>query len=148
MLAVLGSGSLAQESVVKTGSYLDSRGPYDPRPYQQVHLADRLFLGTDFLETKNQRWIEQGFAYGGYFSFNFQLSSEDSSSHGMGDSFLDGEFLYLAEAGFGHDMDCPNETIFRVTASHLDLDGDNPEDGPGQLLMVSAERQLGLRAFE
>jgi hypothetical protein len=297
ILLIYAGELFAQESVVKTGSYLDSRGPYDPRPYKQVHLADRLFLGSDFFEAKNQRWIDRGFAYGGYFSFNTQLGSEDSTLHGMSetlligvweilqqtnvagrwvfgvahdhtigglttrefadrqglvetpddldtspdktfttlgllawehefytgpdqgwgyragqlfaagyfgsavyldddrkffmarplaaaagaqwvgsndiglganlvlwhsgyyvsvaaidgkanrkypqfDSFLDGEFLYLAEAGFEHNLDGPNETIFRVTASHLDLDGDNPENGPGQSLIVSAERRF------
>jgi hypothetical protein len=290
----------AQESIVKTGSYLASRGPYDPRPFDQVHLSDRLFLGTDFYQAKNQKWIDQGFALGGYFSFNVQLGSEDSTLHGMSEtlvigvwetlresnvagrwvfgvahdhtigglttrefadrqglvetpddldtspdktftalgllawehefytgpqqgwgyrvgqlftpgyfgsavyldddrkyfmarplaaaagaqwvgnndiglgahlvlwqgayyvsvaaidgkanrkypqlsSFLDGQFLYLAEVGYERDLDGPNEFILRITASHLDLDGENPAEGPGQSLMLSVERRFSGR---
>ena len=291
------SAPLAQESVVKTGSYLNDRGPYDPRPFDQVYLADRLFLGSDFFEAKNERWIEEGIAYGGYIAANFQLGNKESTPHIMSETLLiavweplrkenvvgrwvfglahdhtlgslttrefadrqdlvetpddldtspdktfttlgllaweqefhtapdqgwgyragqlfapgyfgsavyldddrkffmarplaaaagaqwvgnndiglganlvfwkrdyymsvaaidgkanrqypdfkslvDGEFLYLAEIGFEHDLDGPNETIFRLTGSHLDLDGNNPEKGPGQSLMFSAERRF------
>lgn len=288
----------AQEpSKVKTGSYLDARGPYDPRPFKGTHFVDSFILGDDYFSSKNQRWKNDDFAIGGYISLNVQLGSEDNQLHGMSeslligaweplrneneagrlvfgiahdhtvgslttrefsdrqglvettddldtspdktfttlgllawehefytgpnqgwgyragqlfaagyfgsavyldddrqffmarplataagaqwvgnndiglganlvfwqdayyvsvaaldgkanrkypqfDSLLDGELLYLAEAGFERDLGGPNEAILRITASHLDLSGQSPEEGPGQSLMLSAEHQF------
>ena len=55
-------------------------------------------------------------------------------------SLGDGELLYLGEVGFERDVGGPNELALRVTASHLDVrDGENPQQGPGQSLMISAD---------
>ena len=287
----------AEESMVKTGTYLSGRGPYDSRPFKGTHLVDSLIFGDDFFRSKNQRWIDEGFAFGGYVAVNTQLGSEDSTLHSMSetlfigaweplrksneagrvvfglahdhtigsqttrefanrqglvetpddldtspdktfttlgllawehefhtgpnqgwgyragqlfvtgyfgsavyldddrkffmarplatpagaqwvgnndiglganlllwrgpyyvsvaaidgkanrkypqfDSLLDGQLLYLAEVGFERDLDGPNEAIFRVTTSHLDLPGQNPGDGPGQSLMLTGERRF------
>lgn len=300
ILFVFATIAWAQESNVKTGSYLGGRGPYDPRPFEQTHLSDRLFLGTDFFKAKNQRWIDQGFAFGGYVSLNVQLGSKDSTLHGMSEtlligaweplresnqagrwvfgvahdhtlgglttrefadrqglvetpddldtnpdktfttlgllawehefytgpnqgwgyragqlfaagyfgsavyldddrkyfmarplasaaaaqwvgsndiglganlvlwqgsyyvsvaaidgkanrkypqfnSLLDGKLLYIAEVGFERDLDGPNEAIVRIATSHLDLSGQNPEQGSGQSLILSAERRFNGR---
>ena len=297
VLMAFAAVSWAQESVVKTGNFLGGRGPYDPRPFEQTHLANHFLLGADFFRTKNQQWIDDGFAVGGYVSVNIQLGSEDGTMHGMSESLiigawetlrksdeagrwvfgiahdhtigslttrefadrqglvetpddldtspdktfttlgllawehefytgpdqgwgyragqlyvagyfgsavyldddrkffiarplatpagaqwvgnndiglganlvlwqgpfyvsvaaidgkanreypqfnslLDGELLYLAEAGFERDLDGPNEAIIRITTSHLDLTGQNPEEGPGQSLILSAERRF------
>jgi len=58
-------------------------------------------------------------------------------------SLWDGEFLYLGEVGYERDADGPNESAVRLTVSHLDVrDGDNPAAGPGQSIMVSADRRF------
>ncbi len=297
VLFVLSTAAWAQESVVRTGNYLAGRGPYDARPFEQTHLTDRLLLGSDFFNSKNQQWLDEGFAIGGYVSVNTQLGSKDSTLHSMSESLiigvweilrksneagrwvfgvahdhtigslttrefadrqglvetpddldtspdqtfttlgllawehefytgadqgwgyragqlyvagyfgsavyldddrkyfmarpmasaagaqwvgnndiglganlvvwqgpyyvsvaaidgkanreypqfnslLDGELLYLAEVGFERDLDGSNEAIIRITTSHLDLTGQNPEEGPGQSLMLSAERRF------
>ena len=55
-------------------------------------------------------------------------------------SLADGQFLYLGEVGFERDVDGPNEAALRVTFSHLDVnDGENPEKGAGQSVMVSGD---------
>jgi len=300
-LMLIGVGSAgAQEAGVRTGSYLGGRGPYDPRPFEDTRLGDRLFLGADFFQSKNRHWIEEGFAIGGYVSLNMQGGSEDSKLHSMSetliigaweplrqaneagrwvfglahdhvigdlttrefadrqglvetpddldtspdktfttlgllawehefhtqadggwgyragqlfaagyfgsavyldddrkffmarplaaaagaqwvgnndiglganvvvwrnpyyislaaidgkanrkypdfDSLLDGELLYLGEVGIESDLDGPNEAIVRLTATHLDLSGENPEEGPGESMMFSAERRFGGR---
>jgi hypothetical protein len=59
-------------------------------------------------------------------------------------SLLDGQLLYLAEVGYEHDLEGPDETALRLTFSHLDVeDGDAPQRGPGQSLMVS-----GVKTFD
>ena len=59
-------------------------------------------------------------------------------------SLADGQLLYLAELGFERDVDGPNEAAVRLTVSHLDLrDGEGPEHGPGQSVMISADRHFG-----
>jgi hypothetical protein len=61
-------------------------------------------------------------------------------------SLVDGKFLYLGEIGFERDVDGPNEAAVRLTISHLDLDdGEGPEHGPGQSVMVSGDRQFNGR---
>jgi len=54
-----------------------------------------------------------------------------------------GQLLYLGEIGFERDVDGPNETAIRFTASHLDLDdGENPAGGRGQSLMISGDKRF------
>jgi len=54
------------------------------------------------------------------------------------DSLLDGQFLYLLEVGYEHDLDGPNEAWLRLTYSYLDVrDGESPGNGPGHALIVS-----------
>jgi hypothetical protein len=61
-------------------------------------------------------------------------------------SFFDGEFLYLGEIGWERDADGPNETALRLTVSYLDVhDGEGPEHGPGQSVMVSGDRKFNGR---
>ncbi len=56
-------------------------------------------------------------------------------------SLTDGEFLYLGEVGLEWDYDGPNEAAVRLTVSHLDLDdGEGPEHGPGQSVMLSGDK--------
>jgi hypothetical protein len=81
----------------------------------------------------------------GYYVSIAAIDGKANRKYPQLDSFLDGEFLYLAEVGYEDDLDGPNEIIFRVTASHLDLSGENPEKGPGQSLMVSTERRFNDR---
>ena len=58
-------------------------------------------------------------------------------------SLGDGQLLYLGEVGFERDFDGPDEAALRITVSHLDLhDGEGPEHGPGQSLMVSGDRRF------
>ena len=59
-------------------------------------------------------------------------------------SIADGQLLYLGEVGFERGMDGPDERAVRLTFSHLDVhDGDAPGKGPGQSVMVSADRRFG-----
>ncbi|MBW2510024.1 MAG: carbohydrate porin [Deltaproteobacteria bacterium] len=61
-------------------------------------------------------------------------------------SFFDGQYLYLGEIGFERDVDGPNEAALRLTVSHLDLDdGDGPEAGPGQSVMLSGDKHFNGR---
>jgi hypothetical protein len=61
-------------------------------------------------------------------------------------SLFDGQFLYLGEIGFERDVDGPNEAALRLTVSHLDLDdGEGPEHGPGQSVMLSGDRHFNGR---
>jgi len=300
LLAVFASTPIAKESDVKTGSYLRDRGPYDPRPFVDVHAVESFILGANFYQAKNQRWLDEGYVFGGYISLNVQAGSEDDTLHGMSetlligawevlrqantagrwifglahdhtvgslttrefadrqglvetpddldtspdktfttlgllaweqefhtgtdklwgyragqlfaagyfgsavyldddrnffmarpmaaaagaqwvgnndiglginlvarqgshyvsvaaidgkanrkypqfDSLLDWELLYLAEVGLERDLGGPNETAVRITASHLDLSGENPNEGPGQSLMFTAERRFNNR---
>jgi len=58
-------------------------------------------------------------------------------------SVFDGQLLYLGEIGFESDVDGPNEAAIRVTVSHLDVaDGEEPELGPGQSLMISGDKRF------
>ena len=57
-------------------------------------------------------------------------------------SIKDGRLLYIGEFGYENDLGGPNEAALRVTVSHLDLPGENPEKGRGQSLMISGERQF------
>jgi hypothetical protein len=297
LLAVFASTPIAKESDVKTGSYLRDRGPYDPRPFVDVHAVESFILGANFYQAKNQRWLDEGYVFGGYISLNVQAGSEDDTLHGMSetlligawevlrqantagrwifglahdhtvgglttrefadrqglvetpddldtspdktfttlgllaweqefytgtdklwgyragqlfaagyfgsavyldddrnffmarplaaaagaqwvgnndiglginlvarqgshyvsvaaidgkanrkhpqfDSLLDWELLYLAEVGLERDLGGPDETVVRLTASHLDVSGESPNEGPGQSLMFSAERRF------
>jgi hypothetical protein len=297
LLAVFASTPIAKESDVKTGSYLRDRGPYDPRPFVDVRAVESFILGANFYQAKNQRWLEEGYVFGGYISLNVQAGSEDDTLHGMSetlligawevlrqantagrwifglahdhtvgglttrefadrqglvetpddldtspdktfttlgllaweqefytgtdklwgyrvgqlfaagyfgsavyldddrnffmarpmaaaagaqwvgnndiglginvvasqgshyvsiaaidgkanrkypqfDSLLDWELLYLAEVGLERDLGGPDETVVRLTASHLDVSGESPNEGPGQSLMFSAERRF------
>jgi hypothetical protein len=61
-------------------------------------------------------------------------------------SLADGQLLYLAEVGYERDVDGPDEVAVRLTLSHLDVrDGDGPDRGPGQSVMLSADRRFGNR---
>lgn len=53
-------------------------------------------------------------------------------------SLAEGRLLHIGELGYEQDPGGPTETALRVTATHLDLnDGDAPQKGPGQSLIVS-----------
>ncbi len=59
-------------------------------------------------------------------------------------SLADGQMLYLGEVGMETDLDGPNETAVRLTFGHLDVqDGEEPSKGPGQTLMLTADRRFG-----
>jgi len=48
LLAMYASIPIAEESVVRTGSYLRDRGPYDPRPFDKVRAVESFILGANF----------------------------------------------------------------------------------------------------
>ena len=98
VLMAFAAVSWAQESVVKTGNFLGGRGPYDSRPFKGTHLAESLIFGDDFFRSKNQRWIDEGFAFGGYVALNTQLGSEDSTLHGMSETLFIGAWEPLRKS--------------------------------------------------
>jgi hypothetical protein len=62
------------------------------------------------------------------------------------ESLADWQMLYLAEFGYEHDVDGPNEAALRLTISHLDVrDGEGPEAGPGQSVMLSGDKHFNGR---
>jgi hypothetical protein len=57
-------------------------------------------------------------------------------------SIKEGRLLYIGGVGYETDLGGPNEAAVRLTVSHLDLPGENPQKGRGQSVMISAERQF------
>jgi hypothetical protein len=57
-------------------------------------------------------------------------------------SIKDGRLLYIGGFGYETNLGGPDETAIRLTFSHLDLPGENPDKGRGQSVMFSGERKF------
>jgi hypothetical protein len=69
------------------GKWLDERGPFDPRPYNDTVFGDGL-LNRRYFERKNHLRVEKGISLGGYFSWNFQWGSEGGPTHGISETLI------------------------------------------------------------
>jgi len=80
-----GKGTYAP--MLPLGKWLDERGPFDPRPYNDTVFGDGL-LNRRYFERKNRLWVEKGISLGGYFSWNFQWGSEGGPTHGISETLI------------------------------------------------------------
>ncbi len=71
----------------RTGRWLEDRAQYDPRPYEEGVLAEG-WPGTSFFLRKDRMWLEDGVAFGGYFSANVQSGSEGGKAHSISETLL------------------------------------------------------------
>jgi hypothetical protein len=78
---------LRTSELTRTGRWLSDRGPSDPRPYDDVLIADGL-LSRDYFDWKNRLWLEDGVSFGGYISANSQWGSETSGAHHISETLL------------------------------------------------------------
>lgn len=78
------------ESAIKhqrAGRWLGDRLQSDPHPFDDDVLANGL-PGVGFYLRKNQKWIDDGIAFGGYFSANVQKGSEGGATHSISETLL------------------------------------------------------------
>ena len=67
--------------------WLQKRGPFDPRPYDNTLLGTGL-LNQGYFDMKNRLWVKNGISFGGYVSANLQWGSEPGPSHGISETLI------------------------------------------------------------
>jgi hypothetical protein len=88
-VAVINNG-YAQDSIppsLPKGKWLNKRGPFDPRPFDNTLFGSLLFT-DNYFKWKNKLWIDNGISFGGYVSGNTQLGSQDGPTHEISESLI------------------------------------------------------------
>jgi hypothetical protein len=131
---------------------------YAPSYFGPARYLDddrRYFMARPLAAAAGARWVGYNdiglglngvFWTGDYYVSAAFMDAKANRKYPDFSSVADGEFLYLAEVGFESDFDGPEEAAVRLTVSHLDLDdGEGPQNGPGQSVMISADRRFNGR---
>jgi hypothetical protein len=74
-------------SSLPKGKWLNNRGPFDPRPYDNTLFGSLLFT-DNYFKWKNKLWIDKGISFGGYVSGNTQLGSQGGPTHQINESLI------------------------------------------------------------
>jgi hypothetical protein len=74
-------------SSLPKGKWLNNRGPFDPRPYDNTLFGSLLFT-DNYFKWKNKLWIDKGISFGGYVSGNTQLGSQGGPTHQISESLI------------------------------------------------------------
>jgi hypothetical protein len=74
-------------SSLPKGKWLNKRGPFDPRPYDNTLFGSLLFT-DNYFKWKNKLWIDKGISFGGYVSGNTQLGSQGGPTHQINESLI------------------------------------------------------------